>query len=470
MKRSLIILLLLYTLPNAHALDNTSVYVEGVQMYNIFLAEKPVFLNNSIDYTKAYLRVLSWPGRGECVVPDLFLYARVNNSKLKEIETIIQENKLEFIKISREIFTFKDQSDYNYVVEPWGILVTYVIPEGRKLTIEEFHEERRKFLNETTNRIKELFEIKYNLECCARNDRYKTYTGYAPVYIVKVSNLSNYTFQQLMKGTNYKVVKEPDEDIITLYSNDSKYWDVIFIKGRWSPPILYWYGYLALLEYNRDKAKKIEDKLNITERNLEYILGNLNQNLSSEEVFKLLNDLINITKELYGIKNSIIKKDIKGEIDSLDAFVKISEESLKSPHAKWFEALFKEDVEKYCIKSLGTRVSRMNSKYNFLKLERKDLFDIAVATYSTTLQRENFEKEWEGMQKQIKIALAALIVSIMISIVSFYFSRKSAKEQIQKMDKQIQEMKKLTDKQIKASREDMKTLIEELKNLKQKEK
>ena len=99
MKRSLIILLLLCILPNTHALDDNSVYVEGVQMYNIFLAEKPVFLNNSIDYTKAYLRVLSRPRRGECVVPDLFLYVRVNNSKLKEIETIIQENKLEFIKI-----------------------------------------------------------------------------------------------------------------------------------------------------------------------------------------------------------------------------------------------------------------------------------------------------------------------------------------------------------------------------------
>lgn len=233
MKKSLIILLLLCILPNARALDdNALVYVEGVQMYNIFLAEKPILLNGSIDYTKAYLRVLSWPGRGECVVPDLFLYARVNNSKLKEIETIIQENKLEFIKRSQEIFTFKDQPDYNYVVEPWGILVTYVIPEGRKLTIEEFHEERRKFLNESTNKIKELFEIKYNLECCARNDRYKTYTGYAPVYIVKVSNLSNHTFQKLMKGANYTVVKEPDTDIITLYPTEirgRRYWDVIFI-------------------------------------------------------------------------------------------------------------------------------------------------------------------------------------------------------------------------------------------------
>ncbi len=100
----------------------------------------------------------------------------------------------------------------------------------------------------------------------------------------------------------------------------------------------------------------------------------------------------------------------------------------------------------------------MNSRYNFLELERKDLFDIAVATYSTTLQRENFEKEWEGIQKQIKIALAALIGSIMISTVSFYFSRESVKEQIQKMDKQIQ-----------ASHEDIKILIEEIKNLKQKE-
>ena len=41
-----------------------------------------------------------------------------------------------------------------------------------------------------------------------------------------------------MKGANYTIVKEPDKDIITLYSNDSKYWDVIFIKGRWSPPVL----------------------------------------------------------------------------------------------------------------------------------------------------------------------------------------------------------------------------------------
>lgn len=240
------------------------------------------------------------------------------------------------------------------------------------------------------------------------------------------------------------------------------------IKGRWSPPVLDWYGYLALLEYNEDNASEIETKLDLIEQNLDNIQENLsNTSQNSSELKLILSNLMNIRKELYSLKK---------EIDSLDAFVKISEESLKRPHAKWFEALFKEDVEKYCVKSLGTRVSRINSKLNFLELERKDLFDVAVAMYSTTLQRENFEKEWEGMQEQIKItkrntwiALGTAIVSIMISIVSFYFSIKSAKEQIQKMDKQIQEMKKLTDKQIEASREDIKILIEEIKNLKQKE-
>lgn len=52
---------------------------------------------------------------------------------------------------------------------------------------------------------------------------------------------------------------------------------------------------------------------------------------------------MNIRKELYSLKK---------EIDSLDAFVKISEESLRSPHAKWLDDLFKKDINE-TIYSLG---------------------------------------------------------------------------------------------------------------------
>jgi hypothetical protein len=180
-----------------------------------------------------------------------------------------------------------------------------------------------------------------------------------------------------------------------------------------------------------------DNKLKGISKNFEDMQSNLSENLPSEAISTFLKEQKDIRKEL---------SDIKREIDPLDAFVKISEESVKRPHANWLDVLFGDEITNRTIIPLRKQVSELNAKYNSLELERSDLFDITVAVYSTTLQRESLNETIERMESQIGYAFLALIAVIIGLLLSAYYSHKQIQSTKEENKKQIEKLEALNSK------------------------
>ncbi len=461
---SIFIIILLLLLFPVYALDdNQSVYINGVIFYNILLASHPVLVGE-IDYSQVYFTIVSQPTiRGESLAGYINSHEKINITKVNEIKSLLlKDNRIIGEDLEEELkpyntnifFRFKDQPDYHYFIRPWGILVVYVIPQGKKLTIEEFKREKIKFLNETTERLRDLWILrKLDLETeywCAYCD-FKS--GFSYTLIIKISNESNETYSKLMNSINYGNVIDQQRNMTILFKNGSNWeriGDVICI-GPSSPPILRWYEFIAYSNYNYAEIKRINKELEDVGMALNNIRSNLEGDINSTEAFSILE---NISMSKNGTVEQKLHRLIT-DIKSADYFVKISKEIENRPHAEWLDVLFgliiNENINR------NKQVNDLYEKYNMLENQRQDLFDITVAIYSAALQRE-------GVAKQLKNSWIIAIITIIIgSIIG------SGVIQWCLQTQQSKKQEELTQKQIKSYEKNMQKLIDEIRKLKFKE-
>jgi hypothetical protein len=161
-----------------------------------------------------------------------------------------------------QVFRFADQPNYHYWFNPCGIGVLYDIPEGRKLTIKEFHKERLRFLNETTTRLKKL-RILQDFEHYP-DRKHNITTGLSFIRISKLTPRNNETYREIMETIgieNYGIVYEYRNNLTVLYPTEFRFHNAVFISEyNFDLPIIDWYQYLALSSYNKDKVEEIDNQ------------------------------------------------------------------------------------------------------------------------------------------------------------------------------------------------------------------
>lgn len=456
----IIIILMILSSPVYALNESNSTYINGVIFYNILIASEPVLVGET-DYSQAYFWIISRPTvRGEDLVCDVSMEVKINETKVDKIMNFILKNK----RVTNDSLTFwfKDQPNYQYSIWTHGIVASYVIPSGKKLTINEFKREKIKFLNETTNRIRELGVLwKLDLEDDYRCIYCDFESGFSYTYIVGISDESDETYMKLMDGSYYGIIRDPQRSITLLFKNDTgsgRIQDVTLI-GPSSQPILHWYEFRAYSEYNEDEIRRINRELEAVTESLNAIRNNLSGELNSTEAFSILENISMSNNGTLRQKLDELFEDIK----SVDYFIKISKEIENRPHAEWVDTLFGFIINENINKS--KQVNDLYEKYNMLENQRRDLFDITVAIYSAALQSESLNKQLNenriSTKEQIKTSWHTAILTIILGsliiqwIVQWYFQNQQSKKQ-----------EKLTQKQIESQEKYMNQLIDEIKKLK----
>jgi len=433
------VIFILVAFSQAYAIDdNESVYINGVTYYNILIASTPVLVDN-VDYQQAYFDVISIPyARGEYFIYDINRYATINISKVNEtIAILLKDNKM--IIEDKQIgpyttmvfFRFKDHLNYDYYIEPYGVIVVYTIPVGKKLTVDEFIREKIKFLNESTNKLRKLginwmLDLEDDYKCA-----YCDFTsGQSYTHIVEISKEDNDTYAKIIGDDNFGTIKSRHGATI-IFRNEPKseiMADIISV-GESQPDILKWYSFLAYSKYNRDKMKKINKELDDVSESLQNISSSLTHELNSTEA-------IYIFKMLSISDNDTIKQDLSKilrDINSVDYFIKISKEIKNRPHSEWLDIIFGDLIDENINRSKEVR--NLYDRYNALEEESKNLFDITVAVYSAALQREGIAKQleesWKMTEMQVIYAIfGAIFINGVISfLIQWYFNKQQKKQE-----------------------------------------
>jgi len=460
---NIILAVAIFSVSPAYALNESdSAYINGVTFYNIFLASKPVLVEEP-DYQEIYFDVLSHPrSRGENLPGRVSWNLRVNKTKADEIMNLtLKDDKA--IEGDPRKFRFKDQPDYYYIIDPYGILAIYTIPEGNRLTINEFHQKKIKFLNETTERLKELRIVwEFYLGYDYKLEYYNISSGIPYTHIVKLTNKSNETYRNLMIR-DYNITKVPQRNATILSpkgENIGRILDIVSIGGSSRSPyyLLYWYEFKSYSDYNKNEINEIIDELDEVSADLDNIRGNLSGDLNSTEIFSILESVSMFKNGTVGQRLVELHQDI----NSVDAFVKISEEIKNRQRAKWVDVLFGFIIDGN--RKRSKQVNGLNDKYNTLEIERRDLFDVSVAIYSAALQREVVSEQLnlaaQNNRDQIRnswlIAIVAIILGTVVSnFIMWYFQNNESKK-----------LHELTESQINSNKESMERLIAEIKKLK----
>ncbi|WP_456475798.1 hypothetical protein [Candidatus Pyrohabitans sp.] len=440
-------LAILSSLP-AYALnESNSTYINGVTFYNILLASEPVLVGET-DYPQAYFRIISLPtGRGEYLAGYISRTVKINETKEEKIRDIMLKDKRAVEEDS--VVWFKDKPNYKYVIHPYGILVEYRISKGNKLTIEEYHAEKLKFLNETTERLREIRvdkKLGLDIKCEYCNFR----SGFSYTRIDELNSENKESYSQLMKGIEYNVIIDHRHNATLLFPKErssvyDSISDVISI-GRDAPSLLRWYEFLAYSNYNEYEMKKINKELNAISESLEFIRNSLGDELNSTEAFSIFK-IISISN------NGTIRQklnEIFPDIKSVDYFIRISKEIKNRPRAEWVDVLFGFKINENIKRS--KQVEDFYERYNLLEGESQDLFEITRTVYSAALQKE-------GISEQLKIAYIGVIISLFVSIFSIVYSIRSQK-------KESRNLRRITKIQIESNKEYMERLINEIKKLK----
>lgn len=401
------IFVIILILPSIYGLDNDA-YVENVMMRIFFFAEKPILIEEA-DYQYAYSQALFHPDdRAENILDIDHDIIKLNKTKatklLKELNRTLQNDpRIKVTEVSFSsyyiIYKYKHKkmkgNEYFINIEPWGFYIAYHIPY--KMSLEEFHKERIMFLNETKNLFEKarIFDLRYYYY-----PQYNISSGIAFTQIIKVFPKNNETYRKLLGVDKFNTIEDNNMNLTLIYYADEAYKDAFFI-GENLPFGVSAYAYPQLLEYSKLELKKhkkiLKEKI---PKILDDILENLSNDMSSNDVMKII-------ENLSFIKNETIKyefENVHKGIASLYAFVKISKEIKKrKSYSPVTHVLFDKYIDNAI--ALESFVNKLSKDYELYDYKRKSILDITKVIYSSSLQKENLNEQLKSIKNKLLLQL-----------------------------------------------------------------